>query len=83
MKTIPCTADTPSPDSSTGSALILVATPRYDLGAPCPKFSGMQKILAYQSKNRIFHMITLIYKLRTLNMLSPTNRSLTKMNLAY
>jgi len=37
----PCTGDTLSPDVSLGTALILVDASRDELGAPCPKFSGL------------------------------------------
>ncbi len=40
-KLSPHTADTSSPDVSVGNALILVRASRYELGAPCPKFSGL------------------------------------------
>src|SRR6266480_5709099 len=39
---MPCTADISSPDFTPGIALILVHTSRYELGALCPKFSGLQ-----------------------------------------
>ena len=80
---IPSTADTPSPDVSLGNALILVHPSRYELGSPCPKFSGRQEVLAYQHENRYLHSIILIYKLRKLSMLFPTSPSLTEMNPAY
>jgi len=33
--------NTSSPDFSLGNALILVHASRYELGGPCPKFSGL------------------------------------------
>ena len=80
---IPFTGDASAPDVSRGNALILVQTSRYELGAPRPKFSGLQAVPAYQRENRYLHTIILIYKLRKLSMLFPTSSSLTKMNLAY
>ena len=44
---IPSTADASSPNVSLGNALILVHSSRYELGAPCPKFSGLQEVPAY------------------------------------
>src|SRR6266480_5324345 len=41
----PSTALTSSPDVSLGNALILVQTSRYELGQPCPKFSGLPAVL--------------------------------------
>ena len=40
-----------------GIALILVPTPRYELGASCPKFSGRQEVSEYRRHNRYFHTI--------------------------
>ena len=50
----PSTALTSSPDVSLSNALILVQTSRYELGQPCPKFSGRQEVLAYQRENRYY-----------------------------
>src|SRR5436190_23889261 len=83
ISAIPCTRNASSPDVSLGNALILVRTSRYELGAPCPKFSGQQEVPTYQRENRYVHTIILIYKLRKLSMLFPTSSSLTKMNLVY
>ena len=80
---IPYTGNTSSPRGTPGNALILVPIPRYELGAPCPKFSGLQEVPAYRRDNPDFHSIILIYMLRKLGMLSPTSSSLTNMNLAY
>ena len=52
-----------------GKALILVPLFRDELGAPCPKFSGLKAVPTYQRENRYLHTIILIYKLRKLNML--------------
>ena len=41
IRLTPYTADTSSSDVSLGNALILVRATRYQLGAPCPKFSGL------------------------------------------
>jgi len=41
------------------SALILVDACRYELGEPCPKFSGRQEVLAYQHENQYLHTIIL------------------------
>src|SRR5947207_9717895 len=43
---IPCTGNTSSPDFPLGNALILAPTSRYELGAPCPKFSGLPVVPA-------------------------------------
>ena len=80
---IPSTRHASSPDFIRGSALILVHTSRYELGAPGPKFSGLPEVPEYRYKNWYLHTIILIYKLRKLSMLFPTSSSLTKMNLAY
>src|SRR5438874_416496 len=82
-KTIPYTGDTSSSDFPPGNALILMHISRYELGAPYPKFSKRQEVPAYRYENRYLHTIILIYKLRKLNMLFPTNPSLTEMNLTY
>jgi hypothetical protein len=44
-----------------------VLTGRYKLGAPCPKFSGLQEVLVYRRENHYFH--TIILKLRKQSML--------------
>ena len=41
-------ADTSSPDFTRSNALILVYMPHYELGAPCPNFSGLQEVPAYR-----------------------------------
>ena len=79
----PSTTDASSPNVSRGNALILVPPSRYELGAPCPKFSELLVVPAYQLENRYLRTIILIYKLRKLSMFFPTSSSLTKMNLAY
>ncbi len=56
--------NTSSPDVSQGNALILVHSSRYELGAPCPKFSGLQEVPAYHREDRNLHTIILIYKLK-------------------
>jgi len=42
----PATGDTPSPHVFRGYVLILVHASRYELGASCPKYSGLQAVPA-------------------------------------
>jgi hypothetical protein len=70
---IPPTGNTSSPDFTWGSALILVRTPRYELGALCPKFSRLQEVPEYRCENWYLHTIILTYKLKKLRMLFLTS----------